>query len=643
MATRRAAEDKERLHRHVQAKMEGEEVFKDVEMVPEGGLEERRNSYVIRSGGVRMDFKDVCLDVPMKAKKGETQNYKRILDNVSGYCKSGEILYIMGPSGAGKTTLLDSLADRTSLVPSGRQYLDGQPKTEEEFKKVAKYCLQEMYLYEGLTVKETLYYAASFYTAAEEDRQNRVNEAMEILGLVDQADVKIGGVFYRGVSGGQRRRVTVGEVLVAEPKILFLDEPTSNLDSAAAYNLVLKLKSIAQHKLTTVICTIHQPSERVFEMSDKLLLLGNGRNGGATVFFGPTHDAGDHMFGLDLGLKKPETTSMAEWLLDEVNADFGDADMIYKIIEGWKTSPASKALKQKLLQSDDKPFQYENEVKTAFIVNDIWTLMKRQFKNTVRNPAVIWLRYAMYLALAFVIGTVWWQVGKSCDFQNTAGNLFFAAAFFSFMSISVLPAYLEDKAIFVKERANGNYSVAANVVSNFVVSTPFIFVLALLSSLMNYWFAGMYTSGSRFFFYVANLFLTLLVAESICLLVASMTSLFIVGIAAAAFVFGTFMTVTGFFIKYEDIPSPWRWLHFVAFHFYSFGNFMINQFEGTTIAGNTGNDNCSDVDISGEVILDRFGFADETKWENCVILISMTIGYRAIATVWVWYFHTGKK
>eukprot|EP00894_Picocystis_sp_ML_P000422 jgi/Pico_ML_1/50939/g2054.t1 len=311
--------------------MEGEDVFKDVEMVPETGLEERRNSYVIRSGGVRMDFKDVCLDVPMKAKEGETQNFKRILDNVSGYCKSGEILYIMGPSGAGKTTLLDSLADRTSLVPSGRQYLDGQPKTEEEFKKVAKYCLQEMFLYEGLTVKETLYYAASFYTVSDDDRWNRVNEAMEILGLVDQADVKIGGVFYRGVSGGQRRRVTVGEVLVAEPKILFLDEPTSNLDSAAAYNLVLKLKSIAQHKLTTVICTIHQPSERVFEMSDKLLLLGN----------------------------------------------------------------------------------------------------------------------------------------------------------------------------------------------------------------------------------------------------------------AAAFVFGTFMTVTGFFIKYEDIPAPWRWLHFVAFHFYAFGNFMINQFEGTTIEDQT--------------------------------------------------------
>jgi len=95
-----------------------------------------------------------------------------------------------------------------------------------------------------------------------------------------------------------------------------------------------------------------------------------------------------------------------------------------------------------------------------------------------------------------------------------------------------------------------------------------------------------YDEGAKYVFFMWNLFLTLLVAESICLLIAAVGKYFIVGIAVGAFVFGAFMVVEGFFIKYEDIPRAWRWVHWVAFHSYSFANFMYNEFEDKTILAN---------------------------------------------------------
>ncbi|KRX09321.1 P-loop containing nucleoside triphosphate hydrolase [Pseudocohnilembus persalinus] len=157
----------------------------------------------IYSNSVRLDFVDVTVEVPIK---GGT---KRILNKVSGYVKPGEILYIMGPSGGGKTTLLDFLCNRTKQTPENNVFLNKRKWTEKEFKKIARYCQQHPLLYEVLTVKETLDFAAGFFTKSAKLRNQRVERVIELLGLVQQANTKIGGMFYRGISGGQKQRVSV--------------------------------------------------------------------------------------------------------------------------------------------------------------------------------------------------------------------------------------------------------------------------------------------------------------------------------------------------------------------------------------------------------------------------------------------------
>jgi ABC-type multidrug transport system ATPase subunit len=382
---------------------------------------------------VRVDFKDVVLDVAVKGPKlcsksdGAT---KRILTNVTGFALPGEVLFIMGPSGAGKTTLLDCLAGRTKQLPKGGIFLNSVPKTDDLLKVYSKYCTQEIQLYEAMTVRETLQSAAGFYAADSKDVEARVDEAVAMLGLHEQEHTKIGGIFFRGCSGGQKRRVAIGEQVVAQSSVLFLDEPTSGLDSAAAYQLVLKLRDIAQSKRVTIICSIHQPSERVFELSDRLLLLAGGKSGGHTAYFGPSSQAGTY-FQSNCGLTKPEDTSVAEWLLDEVNGDFGDEEKIQEIVKAWETSEKLESL---VLEVDAACNDESLVLQEAGVTSglSIGILIKRGVRNMIRNPAVLWLRFAMYIALSFMIGTVWWQIGDSPiagDIPNIAGVEFFIAAF----------------------------------------------------------------------------------------------------------------------------------------------------------------------------------------------------------------------
>ena len=134
---------------------------------------------------VRVDFHNITLEV--NAKTGT----KKILDKVSGYALPGEVLFIMGPSGAGKTSLLDSLSGRTKVKPQGDMFLDGRPISEILLKASSQYCTQDILLYEAMTVKETLTTAASFFTSDSADVEQRVTDALAMLGLQDQADTKV--------------------------------------------------------------------------------------------------------------------------------------------------------------------------------------------------------------------------------------------------------------------------------------------------------------------------------------------------------------------------------------------------------------------------------------------------------------------
>eukprot|EP01047_Picozoa_sp_COSAG01_P032895 COSAG01_NODE_2397_length_7771_cov_12.578076_7_plen_371_part_00 len=213
---------------------------------------------------------------------------KKLLDGVSASFEPGQVTALMGPSGAGKTTLLNVLSGHAedygkvsgSVTANGADLPSG-------FRQLCCLVPQDDVLLPGLTVAQTLRFGAALrLNTPREQREAHVTATMEALGLLECKDVLVGSAEQnmRGISGGQRKRTSIALELLKNPSVMFLDEPTSGLDSKMAEDVASLLGQLARGAQAdgsatrrTVICTIHQPSSRIFQGFDRCLLLAQGR------------------------------------------------------------------------------------------------------------------------------------------------------------------------------------------------------------------------------------------------------------------------------------------------------------------------------------------------------------------------------
>jgi ATP-binding cassette subfamily G (WHITE) protein 2 len=219
----------------------------------------------------------------------------------------GQVLGLLGPSGSGKTTLLNALA----AVKNGRSTFAGEllvdgHKVAKGYRRVAAYVQQDDTLYSTLTVRECIAYSAKLrlpLTMTDSAKEAMVQRVIAELNLGHVANSRIGSVggssSDRGISGGERRRVSIGMELVTSPQILILDEPTSGLDSSSAHSVVQLTKELASHG-RIVVLSIHQSSARSFLLLDKIMLLGKGH----LLYSGAP--AASKKYFQELGFKCPE-------------------------------------------------------------------------------------------------------------------------------------------------------------------------------------------------------------------------------------------------------------------------------------------------------------------------------------------------
>ncbi|KAF7884883.1 hypothetical protein EAF00_010701 [Botryotinia globosa] len=251
----------------------------------------------------------------------------------------------MGASGAGKTTLLDTLARRKDTgIVTGDMMIGGQPVANlaARFSRACGFCMQQDVHDSGATVREALIFSAMMrrpLSVSNQEKEAHVEEVMELLGLKSIADALIGVPGEGGLGVEERKRVTIGVELAANPKILlFLDEPTSGLDSQASYLLVMFLQRIVASGVP-IICTIHKPSAVIFEMFDHVLLLTRG---GRTIYFGETGSNSSIVvdYFARNGTTMDGTANPAEFILDAVASPTG-SDEWSRI---WSDSPECRNL-----------------------------------------------------------------------------------------------------------------------------------------------------------------------------------------------------------------------------------------------------------------------------------------------------------
>ncbi|KAL8041794.1 hypothetical protein ABFX02_09G007000 [Erythranthe guttata] len=267
--------------------------------------------------GHGLEFKNLSYSVLKKQKKEGVWITKEtyLLNDISGQAMRGEVMAIMGPSGAGKSTFLDALAGRIAQGSlQGSVRIDGKQVTTSYMKMISSYVMQDDQLFPMLTVYETFMFAAEVRlppSISTVEKKRRVVELLDQLGLTSATHTYIGNEGKRGVSGGEKRRVSIGIDIIHKPSLLFLDEPTSGLDSTSAYSVVEKVKDIAKSG-SIVLMTIHQPSFRIQMLLDRITVLARGR----LIYLGSPVSLPAYLSGFQRPV--PDGENSLEYLLDVI-------------------------------------------------------------------------------------------------------------------------------------------------------------------------------------------------------------------------------------------------------------------------------------------------------------------------------------
>ncbi|XP_020587494.1 ABC transporter G family member 12-like [Phalaenopsis equestris] len=590
------------------------------------------------------------------ANPGGRQSARKLLQGLSGYALPGRLLAIMGPSGSGKSTLLDSLAGRLgrNVVLSGRVLLNGKRRRTDY--GVVAYVRQENVLLGTLTVRETITYSAHLRlpsSMSKKEVATIVETTIEEMGLEDCADGLVGNWHLRGISGGEKKRLSIALEILTKPPILFLDEPTSGLDSAAAFFIVQTLRQMTRDGNKTVVSSIHQPSSEVFALFDDLYLL----SGGETVYYGDAMMA--TKFFSEVGLPCPIRRNPSDHFLRCINSDFdrvnatlkgsmkhieseSSSDPLLKLgtmeiksllVDKYKSSEYAMTAKRKIAElSKIQGFTAEfRKGSHAGWLKQLRTLTRRSFVNMCRDFGYYWLRIMIYIVVSLCVGSIYYNVGTSYTAilaRASCGS--FISGFMTFMSIGGFPSFLEEMVVFYHERKNGYYGVAVYTLSNFLSAFPFLVAVSIATASITFFMVKAHNDFSHFAYFAISIYTGIAIVESIMMVVASLVPNFLMGIAAGAGIMGIIMMTAGFFRLLRELPKPmWRY----PISYMNYGAWLLqgnykNDFIGATfdplVPG--------DPKLSGEFVLyDTFGITlGHSKWIDMLIAVIILIIHRIL-------------
>ncbi|KAI3770163.1 hypothetical protein L6452_01286 [Arctium lappa] len=599
----------------------------------------RYHEEVKPTNGVSLTWNDLSVTVA----DGKSGGSRSILQGVTGYARPGEILAIMGPSGSGKSTLLDALAGRldSKTRQSGDILVNG-------FKKslaygTSAYVTQDETLITTLTVRESVYYSAQLQlpsSMSKAEKKERAEMTIREMGLQDCMDTRIGGWGAKGLSGGQKKRVSICIEILTRPKLLFLDEPTSGLDSAASYYVMSRIARLDQHQGRTIITSIHQPCSKVFELFYNLCLLSSGR----TVYFGDTNSVKE--FFASNGFPCPSFQNPSDHFLRTINKDFDEdieqgssgrkptEEVINTLIDSYKSTTTYQEVTNRVAEICKKGDEtLEKKKNHARFSTQCLVLTRRSFVNMHRDLGYYWLRFAIYIASSLGLGTLFYHVGSSySSVEAKSSMLMFVASFLTFMTIGGFPSFVEDMKVFERERLNGHYGTGAFVIANTLSSTPYLLLVSVIPGALAYYLTGLREGFDHFVYYSSVLFSCMLLVESLMMIVASLVPNYLMGIIMGAGIQAFMVLGGGFFRLPNDLPRLfWKYpLFYVGFHKYAYQGLFKNEFEGGKYAYNDIGGVPKTVD--GEYILRNkwqveMGYS---KWIDLVIILGMVMISRVL-------------
>ncbi|KAL3619120.1 ABC transporter G member 14 [Castilleja foliolosa] len=557
----------------------------------------KSHSYLQRlSYPITLKFEEIVYELNHQNKQpSTTTTQKTILKGITGFVRPGELLAMLGPSGGGKTTLLTALGGRhLTGILSGNITYNNRPFSSN-IKRQTGFVTQDDVLYAHLTVFETLLFTALLrlpQTLTKDEKAHHVDEVVSELGLTRCSNNMIGGPFVRGISGGERKRVSIGQEMLINPSLLLLDEPTSGLDSTGAHRIVNILKGLARGG-RTVVTTIHQPSSRIYYMFDKVVVLAQG----SPIYYGPGSGAVDYF--ASIGFATNLTVNPADLLLDLANGigpDFEhatdesantqqDPDAVREFLVSAYEINIAERLKTELCISDGNNDNSNEETPKNNAKSGKWcTSWWHQFKILLlrglrerRFEALNKLRIFQVISVAILGGLLWWRTPPS-RIDDHVAMLFFFSVFWGFYPLYyAVFTFPQERRMLIKERSSGMYRLSAYFLARTVSDLPMDLALPTAFTCIFYWMGGLKPDLSAFIFSLFVVLFGVLVAQSLGLAFGALLMDVKQAATLASVTTIVFSMAGGYYVK--QIPIFVVWLKYLSFSYYFYKLLLGIQYD----------------------------------------------------------------
>jgi ATP-binding cassette subfamily G (WHITE) protein 2 (PDR) len=575
----------------------------------------------IFGSGSALQLQKTVGDIPMAPfRAGEyfgKSERKQILHNFDGIIKSGELCVVLGRPGSGCSTLLKALTGELHglEIDDSTIHYNGilQNKMRKEFKGETVYNQEVDKHFPHLTVGQTLEHAAALRCPSnrpagqsrEEFSKFVTSVVMAVLGLSHTYNTKVGDDFVRGVSGGERKRVSVAEMMLAGAPFASWDNSTRGLDSATALKFVKSLRVASDLTEGAAAIAIYQASQSVYDQFDKAAVLYEGRQ----IYFGPADTA--KAYFERQGWYCPPRQTTGDFLTAVTNASERQAkkgmeNKVPRTPEDfekyWRDSQEYKNLLEEI-----KDFEEEFPVNEHSTLNQLREQKKfiqakharpkspylvsvpMQVKlNTRRAYQRIWgdvastaTQAGLNIILALVVGSIYYGHSQgSSSFQGRGAVLFLAILFNALTSIGEISGLYSQRPVVEKHNSYAFYHPATEAIAGIVADIPVKFVQAVVFNIVLYFLAQLrYTPGQFFLFFIVTYMATFVMA-AIFRTTAAVTKTASQAMAGAGVLVLILVIYTGFVIRIPEMPVYFGWIRWINPIFYAFEILLANEFHG---------------------------------------------------------------
>lgn len=524
---------------------------------------------------INVSFTDIRLNV----RSGLRHEKKDVLKGISGTFYSGELTAIMGPSGAGKSSLLNILTGFQVHGMSGRIVCSRVVKNERIEtngfnKKDSCYIMQDDQLNPLFTVTEIMTIAANLKlgnSLSHKAKKLIIEDILEVIGLGTSKYTRCGQL-----SGGQKKRLSIALELIDNRPVMFLDEPTTGLDSSTTMQLVSLLKGLARGG-RNIVCTIHQPSASVFEMFDHVYIISEGN----CVYQGSSLNIVP--FLQSVGLSCPQYHNPADFMLDVVTGEFGEVTQQLKDATNSTSWRGEHPVMMQARVTNTEDLEICSEINNSFDEARtpsewvrLWVLVGRCLIQLYRDWTITHLKMFVHLCVGILLGLLFNESGRDgSKGVSNVGYFFVTCVYLSYTSL--MPALMKfpmELLVLKKEQFNNWYKLSTYFTAFLLTTIPVQMSFCLVYVSVSYYLTDQPLDLMRFVMFLTVNMFVVFISECYGLGLGTFINP-VNGVFFGAIGICLMILMAGFLALLKHMPTPMYYLSFCSYLRYSMEGMVI--------------------------------------------------------------------